>query len=348
MQIKELQRLVKERLDHTGMSARQASLLSVGRADFVRDIKNGSMPSFDKVVSLLDVLGLSVEFNEKPVGLAEQMLRDQKNKRWKEILSMTHTAAESLNKDPLYSDIAAALNLPDEVSGEEILATIAALIARASQADEGADHRREVQDKLAAILQALQIDSVTEPSASYNNVATLNYDFAARGETVPEFKEVAEPLASYQKAIAVNDEPEARGEPGSVTRPVDNVAELAAAAGSGAEALDETVTGQLWFRRGWLDARAIDPAQCVVIGVRGESMEPTLPNGCSILVDRSRTRRLSDHIYVLGTDEGIVVKRLVHRNDGWYLISDHPAWKDRAWPDEGEVIGEVRWMARSL
>ena len=227
--------------------------------------------------------------------------------------------SESLKEAPLLSDITAALDLPAGASGKDILAAIADLAARAGQADADGARWQEVQAKLSLLLQAQQGGgSVTEPAAG------------------------------YQSVTAVSDDQEARGEPGSARRPVDTVAELAAAAGSGAEALDETVTGQLWFRRDWLDARAIDPAQCVVIGVRGESMEPTLPDGCSILVDRSRTRRLSGHVYVLHTDEGIVVKRLVHGADGWLLASDHPAWKDRDWPDESEVIGEVRWMARGL
>ena len=224
--------------------------------------------------------------------------------------------SENLKEAPLLSEITAALGLPDGASEEDILAAIADLAARAGQADADGARWQEVQAKLSLLLQAQQGgDSVTEPAAGYAN--------------------------------ALNDD-QALGEPGSARRPVDTVAELAAAAGSGAAALDETLTGQLWFRRDWLDARAIDPAQCVVIGVRGESMEPTLPDGCSILVDRSRTRRLSGHVYVLHTDEGIVVKRLVHGADGWLLASDHPAWKDRDWPDESEVIGEVRWMARGL
>ena len=40
-------------------------------------------------------------------------------------------------------------------------------------------------------------------------------------------------------------------------------------------------------------------------------MEPTLPDGCSILVDRSRRRRLGGHVYVVRSpDDGLVVKRL--------------------------------------
>ena len=76
------------------------------------------------------------------------------------------------------------------------------------------------------------------------------------------------------------------------------VQELAAAAGGGALELDETVTSRIAFRRDWLDRHGIDPTQCTVIGVAGESMEPTLPDGCSILVDRSRRRRRAGRIFV--------------------------------------------------
>ena len=264
-------------------------------ADAIRSVLRGHPPSLPRAADICKALGL-----ELYIGPPR---------------SSPHPP-ENLKEAPLLSEITAALGLPAGASGEDILAAIAALIARAGQADADGARWQEVQEKLSLLLQAQQGgDSVTEPAAGY--------------------------------ATALNDD-QALGEPGSARRPVDTVAELAAAAGSGAAALDETVTGQLWFRRDWLDARAIDPAQCVVIGVRGESMEPTLPDGCSILVDRSRTRRLSGHVYVLHTDEGIVVKRLVHGADGWLLASDHPAWKDRDWPVEGEVIGEVRWMARSL
>lgn len=131
-------------------------------------------------------------------------------------------------------------------------------------------------------------------------------------------------------------------------RPV-NVIELASAAGGGAVDLDESVKGTVWFRRDWLDRHGLDAAQCVVIGVRGESMEPTLPDGCSILVNRASRRRREGRIYVVRTDDGLVVKRLEKDSSGnWLLGSEHPAWMPVAWPNRAEVIGQVRWMARSL
>lgn len=131
-------------------------------------------------------------------------------------------------------------------------------------------------------------------------------------------------------------------------RPVP-VRELAAAAGGGALDLDETIVGYLYFRLDWLDQHALDPSQCDVIRVSGESMEPTLPEGCSILVDRARRRRRHDRIYVIRTDHGIVVKRSGRVPGGhWQMLSDHPAWRPRPWPPAAEIIGEVRWMARVL
>ena len=91
-----------------------------------------------------------------------------------------------------------------------------------------------------------------------------------------------------------------------------------------------------------------EPSQCDVIRVSGESMDPTLPDGCSILVDRSRRRRRHGRIYVARTDEGGVVKRLLHVRGHWTLSSDNTAWKPRTWPPTAEIIGEVRWMAQSF
>ena len=125
--------------------------------------------------------------------------------------------------------------------------------------------------------------------------------------------------------------------------------EVAAAAGGGAVNLDEApVKGPVWFRRDWLDGHGIDPTLSVVISVRGESMEPTLPAGSKILVDRTRTRRRAGRIFVVTTDEGLVVKRLERRGRQWFLVSDHPSWEPVPWPPEAEVVGEVRWASRTF
>ena len=151
-------------------------------------------------------------------------------------------------------------------------------------------------------------------------------------------------------ALAVGAVPDgARAVPGA--RPVQMV-EMEAAAGDGADIDEASVIGPVWFRRDWIERRGIDPTQAVVITVRNDSMEPTLPHGCKILVDRARRRRLVGRIYVIRSENGLIVKRMGRAPEGeWLLTSDNesPDWPDRPWPAEGaEVIGEVKWMAREF
>ena len=77
-------------------------------------------------------------------------------------------------------------------------------------------------------------------------------------------------------------------------------------------------------------------------------MEPTLPHGCAILVDRSRLRRYRGRIYAVLTDDGLVVKRAGREGDSWALVSDHPALAPMPWPDDARIAGEVLWMARTF
>ena len=120
--------------------------------------------------------------------------------------------------------------------------------------------------------------------------------------------------------------------------------------GRRATGFDEHVVGQVWFRRDWLDRHGLDHRSCAVIKVRGESMEPTLPDGCSILVDRKPNQhRRTGHIYVVRIDELLVVKRAGRAGESWMLVSDNnEAWESVPWPTEYKLIGRVRWMARTL
>ena len=131
-------------------------------------------------------------------------------------------------------------------------------------------------------------------------------------------------------------------------RPVE-VLEVASAAGVGAEVFDETPVGLLWFRNDWLDRHAIDPKQCNIISVQGASMDPALPDGCSILVDRKRREPHEGRIYVMRTEEGLVVKRLGKDEKGrWLVVSDNPDWPPAPLLYGTDIIGEVRWLGRTF
>ena len=81
-------------------------------------------------------------------------------------------------------------------------------------------------------------------------------------------------------------------------------------------------------------------------------MEPTLVDGCSILVNHAIRRRREGGIYVVRTGDGLIVKRDGKDSDGSrLLVSDNPdkrAWPTLPWPDDAAVLGEVRWTADVL
>ena len=78
-------------------------------------------------------------------------------------------------------------------------------------------------------------------------------------------------------------------------------------------------------------------------------MEPTLPDGCSILVDRNRREPQEDRIFVLRTEDGLVVKRLERDpKDRWQLVSENADHPTAPLLYGAEFIGEVRWMGRTL
>ena len=131
-----------------------------------------------------------------------------------------------------------------------------------------------------------------------------------------------------------------------------DVMELDTAAGAGAVVDFERVKDRIRFRQSWLRKHGLVARQCKVIGVKGTSMEPTLVDGCSILIDLNRRRRTAGHLYVIRTGDGLIVKRAgKNRRGAWRLVSDNPdkqEWPTRPWPADADVIGEVKWAARTF
>ncbi len=187
-----------------------------------------------------------------------------------------------------FSEIAAALGLPEEALAADIVASIEELLGRLVQSESEASRWQEVRERLdamqlsdfqGAMAEVLQELAETRAALRRSGIREVSEDYLLSGSAG------LSGVSDSGDALAESDE--------AAVRYLD-VVELAAAAGSGAESLDETVTGRIGFRRQWLERHGIEASQCVLIGVRGESMEPTLPEGCSILVDRSRRRRQDD------------------------------------------------------
>ncbi len=129
--------------------------------------------------------------------------------------------------------------------------------------------------------------------------------------------------------------------------------DIGASAGDGAETGSEAPLAVLAFQanfvRGITTGR---PEALSVIRVEGDSMLPTLADGDHILVDSDDRERLRDGIYVLRTDDALLVKRL-SVNPATRRLSirsdndTYPSWDDCD-PAGVAVIGRVVWVGRKL
>lgn len=130
------------------------------------------------------------------------------------------------------------------------------------------------------------------------------------------------------------------------------ILEVDTAAGAGALVGSEHVVGYRKFPRAWLQEQNLNADRCRLIRVAGDSMEPTLADKASILVDLARNERRDGKVVVIRIGEELVVKRTIDNGEaGWMLVSDNAnktTWPNRPWPDNAAVVGEVRWTERTL
>ena len=102
------------------------------------------------------------------------------------------------------------------------------------------------------------------------------------------------------------------------------------------------------FHRDWFARHKLDFKHCVIMEVQDESMEPTIARHSIVLIDRSQCRRRIKSIYAIRINDNIVIKRLVKNKNEWHIVSDHPKWKPEPFPDFAEIIGEVKWTAKTF
>lgn len=129
--------------------------------------------------------------------------------------------------------------------------------------------------------------------------------------------------------------------------------------GTGKEEYDATILERLPFSHRWLAEHGINPDNCHLIEVQGDLMEPTIPDGCSILVDVSVQEFKDDSIFLLQFQQRIIERTLKYLtpvrltlDSGVYEGAPYNDWhisfdKDSklSWPlslyDVTNVIGEV-------
>ncbi|OUR88306.1 peptidase [Gammaproteobacteria bacterium 42_54_T18] len=128
---------------------------------------------------------------------------------------------------------------------------------------------------------------------------------------------------------------------------------ISVSTGHGALNSEAEVKRQLAFRTKWLRFRKLNACDLAVVFAQGDSMEPTINNGNTILVNIEDKQLKDGSIFVLRFGEELYAKRLQKRFDGSVcLISDNKEYDEQiVKPDELEqleIIGKVVWIGKDL
>lgn len=120
-------------------------------------------------------------------------------------------------------------------------------------------------------------------------------------------------------------------------------------AGTGSFDTQEKVTEYLSFSTQWLSKKG-SAGQMVAMEVFGESMEPFIREGDTVLIDQSRTDVIAGAIYAVGVEDTILIKRLEKLPNQLVLKSDNkdyePIFLGLDQMDTVRVLGKVIWSCR--
>ncbi len=120
-------------------------------------------------------------------------------------------------------------------------------------------------------------------------------------------------------------------------------------AGDGSWNEDSRVLTKLSFTRYSLRKQGLTPERLSAIRIDGDSMEPVLHSGDTVLIDHTRRTIEGEGIYVLRLDGHLYAKRLQRNFDGVVIISENKQYPPITVPsdrlEELDIIGRAVWSA---
>ena len=122
-------------------------------------------------------------------------------------------------------------------------------------------------------------------------------------------------------------------------------------AGGGSFEVGAEIEGYYAFRKDWLTKKGT-LSKMVLMDIFGNSMEPEIKNGDTILIDEAQKDILAGAIYAVGIDDTIMVKRLEKHPHTLVLLSDNqdysPIYLKGNDMNSVRIIGKVVWICREL
>ena len=90
----------------------------------------------------------------------------------------------------------------------------------------------------------------------------------------------------------------------------------------------------------------------VLFDIFGNSMEPEIRNGDTVLVDQNQKEILAGALYAVGIEDTIMVKRIEKRPNKLVLLSNHkdylPVLLTHKEAEDVRIIGRVIWICREI
>ncbi|MBW1703892.1 MAG: helix-turn-helix transcriptional regulator [Deltaproteobacteria bacterium] len=122
-------------------------------------------------------------------------------------------------------------------------------------------------------------------------------------------------------------------------------------AGGGSFEVDSQISDSYLFQSEWLKRKG-RPDKMVLMDIFGNSMEPELKNGDTVLVDCAQKDILAGLLYAVGIDDTIMIKRIEKHPGKLLLRSDNKDYAPIIIGGEDinkvRIIGKVIWVCRDL
>lgn len=217
-----------------------------------------------------------------------------------------------------------------------------------------AERLKQLEDKLGGVGQLCSAAGVTYPTLkrwkegvsdpqlsnlkSMSEAANVSLDWLVYGVDSKTKKNEKTP-ATYDDYVYI---------------PVYNI-EVSAGHGMFSEGAEKP-SKHLAFRRRWVEARNLNTSKLSAVFTKGDSMEPTIPNGAAIIVDHRRNNAMDGNIYVIRIDDRLWIKRVQWMpKGGLKLISDNQIYEtfeiektDLEVENSVEIIGQVIHVSYDL
>ncbi len=122
-------------------------------------------------------------------------------------------------------------------------------------------------------------------------------------------------------------------------------------AGGGSFEVGSEIQGYYAFQQDWLRKKG-EPKRMVLMDIFGNSMEPELRDGDTVLIDESQKGIIAGALYAVGVDDTIMVKRVEKHPNKLVLRSDNqhyaPIYLQGDESTSVRIIGRVVWVGREF